>query len=122
MLLEIYALLPIGALVIFFARFAAFEGNILEFIPLLVRRIKNDKLRMYVAKPLYACTICMASAWGFITILVFSDVLLGLYLVLGYCMSLSGLMLILSHTLPFDFEEADTSYFYDEKRPRSEST
>lgn len=119
-MLEIYAALPLGALVIFFARFAAFQEGILEFIPLLVRRVKNDKLRTYLAKPLYACTVCMASVWGSISYLIFIEVNLGFCLV-GYCMSLSGLMLILSHILPFDFEEADTSYIHDKKTTRNEA-
>lgn len=116
-ILQVYVTIPAGALIIFFARFATFEGMILEFIPALVRRIKNEKIRLYLAKPLYACTVCMASFWGCVSFVLFSkDGVLGLYFLIGYCMSLSGFMLVLSHTLPFTFDEANTTYIHDETR------
>ena len=47
-----------------FARFAMEEGNILSFIPEVLRKIKNSTIRQFLFKPFVECPICMASVWG----------------------------------------------------------
>lgn len=91
--------LPIGVFVIIFAQFAAEKGNLLYPISWLVEKLP-DSIMMYLAKPLYACSICMASVWGTATFVVSSWARfhqMNLFAWIAYCVVLSGIMRLLAY-------------------------
>lgn len=90
------AAVRLGAMLILFVSTAVEDGMILSWV-------KDEGYPEWIRKPLYGCTVCMASVWGtalyicFLTVVlgsygreIFSPVLLFLWPI--YCMLLSGYM------------------------------
>lgn len=113
-MLEFLLMLIPGVLVIMFVHVAVQQDMILDFLPKIFKRIKNEDLRLMLAKPLFACVVCMASVWGTVTYLLLSESFIYQEWV-AYCMCLSGLMFLFINFLPFELEFLDLRYYKDNR-------